>query len=141
MPNIDQMYPSRWLKASDLQNKTFTLTIDRLAFEDVGDGDQKPILYFKGAEKGLVLNKTNATSIGMVYGQETEGWIGKAIQIFPTMVPFGSNTVPAIRVRPAAQAQSFNQAVGDAAVAQGPGEQATAQGAGNGGDLNEDIPF
>lgn len=101
MPNVNDLYPSKWLAASDLQNRTIPVVIDRLNFEDVGDGEQKPVLYFQGKDKGLVLNKTNAMSISQIYGEETNGWIGQTIELFPAMVMFQGRNVPAIRLRPA----------------------------------------
>ena len=54
--------------------------------------------------QGLVLNKTNATTIGSVHGQEIEGWTGREIELFTQMVPFNGQNVAAIRVRAVAEA-------------------------------------
>ena len=51
----------------------------------------------------MVLNKTNATTIGSVHGQELEGWTGKEIELFEQMVPFQGQNVAAIRVRAVAE--------------------------------------
>ena len=61
------------------------------------------LLYFADVKKGLVLNKTNATTIGSVHGQELEGWTGKEIELFEQMVPFQGQNVPSIRVRAVAE--------------------------------------
>jgi alanyl-tRNA synthetase len=62
--NINDAFPSTFLKAYDLQGKTPTVTIDRVEFQQVRSGrtgttDTKPIVYFTGKGKGLLLNKTN----------------------------------------------------------------------------------
>ncbi len=104
MTTISDAFPSNYLKAADLQNRTIKLKIDKVIFEEIGQNkDKKPVMYFEKVQKGLVLNKTNATTIGAVYGQEFEGWTGKEIELFSMMVPFNGQNVPAIRVRAAAE--------------------------------------
>lgn len=138
--NLDQMYPSKWIKASDLQGQTIPVVIVRVVMEDVGDEAGKPVAYFQGKAKGLVLNKTNAMSIGLVHGSDTDGWTGKTIELFPAVVMFQGQNVPCIRVRPvaAAYAGAYAQPVPGAAVygaperpapPMGPGDQAAAQAA------------
>lgn len=96
--NIDSAFPSNFLKAADLQGHTAKVTMDRVQMEDIGS-DHKPVLYFRGKEKGLVLNKTNSTNIASQYGYETDGWVGKDVWLYETMVDFQGRSVPAIRVR------------------------------------------
>jgi hypothetical protein len=63
---ISQLFPSKYVKAVDLNGKTVTLTIAKLAIEELGHGpekERKPVLYFERATKGLVLNRTNAMTI------------------------------------------------------------------------------
>ena len=136
--NLDQMYPSKWLKAGDLQGQTIPVVIVRVVMEDVGDEAGKPVAYFQGKEKGLVLNKTNAMSIGLVHGQDTDGWVNKTIELFPAVVMYQGQNVPCIRVRPvaAAYAQAYIApapgaygAPERAAPPIGPGDQAAAQAA------------
>lgn len=129
--NLDHMYPSKWLKAGDLQGQTVPVVITKVMMEDVGDEAGKPVAYFQGREKGLVLNKTNAMSIGMVHGQETDGWVGKTIELFPAVVMFQGQNVPCIRVRPvaAAYAETYERATQQQAPIRpqppmGPGQQA-----------------
>jgi hypothetical protein len=74
--NIDTAFPSRWLKALDIKGKRIPVTLANVAEEEVGDG-VKPVLYFEGKEKGLVLNKTNAEILKDAYGPETDDWAGQ----------------------------------------------------------------
>lgn len=96
--NIESAFPSTYLKAADLQGRTASVTIRNVVMETVGQ-DQKPIIYFNGKEKGMVLNRTNANTISMVYGQNTDDWQGGEIQLFTAMVDFQGRSVEAIRVR------------------------------------------
>lgn len=98
MPSIHDAFPSNYLKAADLKGQPRLMTMRNAQFEKIGD-DTKLILFFDGHEKGLVLNKTNATNIAFVYGDETNDWIGQQIVLFEAMVEFQGKTVAAIRVR------------------------------------------
>ena len=105
MTTVSDAFPSNYLKAADLNNRTIKLKIDKVIFEEIGQNkDQKPVMYFADVKKGLVLNKTNATTIGAVHGQEFEGWTGREIELFTQMVPFNGQNVAAIRVRAVAVA-------------------------------------
>ena len=97
--NIDAAFPSIWLKNADLNGRAVKLAMREVVLEEVGD-DHKPVLYFQGAKKGLVLNKINSASIARAYGTETDGWAGKTVEIYPDMTIFGGNPTPCIRVRP-----------------------------------------
>jgi len=96
---ISEAFPSQYLKAADLQKRTIRVVIDRVTTEDIGS-DNKPVLYFQGEEKGLVLNKTNSNNIAYLFGDETDDWTGRDIELFPTIVDFQGRPVEAIRVRP-----------------------------------------
>ena len=103
--NINTAYPSTYLKASDLQGRRVIVTIARVDIEDVGD-DTKPVVYFTGKTKGLVLNRTNAVTIAELLGsEETDDWISGSVVLFATKVDFQGRRVDAIRVdRPTEQA-------------------------------------
>ena len=98
---ISDQFPSKYLRAADLDGREVTVTMAGVKMEPVVQGEpDKLILYFKGKEKGVVLNKTNATAISNLYGDDTDEWEGEDITLFPAMVSFQGNTVPAIRVKP-----------------------------------------
>ena len=46
-----------------------------------------------------MLNKTNNRTIRGAYGDDTAGWVGKIIVVFPTMVDMRGKMTPALRVR------------------------------------------
>lgn len=96
---MSQAFPSKYLKAADLQDRNVKLVMNRVELEDVGGDDRKPVLYFEKAVKGLVLNKTNAKVIVSAYGDNTDGWEGKELILFPAMVDFRGDQVEAIRVK------------------------------------------
>lgn len=91
-------FPSTYLKAADLDGKNLLLKMHHVDMEKVGE-DSKPILFFVGIDKGLVLNRTNTAKIVQSYGDEMDDWEGQEIVLFPAMVDFKGETVEAIRVR------------------------------------------
>lgn len=95
---VSEAFPSNYIKAGDLNGGSPRVVINHVKLEDIGD-DRKPVVYFKGKEKGLVLNKTNANNIATLYGDDMDDWSGKEIVLFPAMVDFQGRTVEAIRVR------------------------------------------
>ena len=105
---MSEMYPSNYVKAADLNGKPCPLTIRTCVQEELGQGadkERKPVLYFQDRQKGLVLNRTNATVIAEAYGDETGGWEGKPVEVFPTQVQFKGKLVDGIRVRIQPEAQ------------------------------------
>lgn len=102
MPKLNDMFPSKYLKAADFEDGDQVMTIDRLEKDNVGQGkDAKDVwvVYFDGEDKGLILNKTNTNTIAKLYGDDTDDWIGKQVTLFATEVQFQSEMVEAIRVR------------------------------------------
>jgi hypothetical protein len=100
---ITTAFPSSYIRAADLQDRNVKVVMDHVKMEDIGS-DHKPVLYFQGKEKGLVLNKTNANTISSAYGDDTDDWVGKELVLFPTVTDFQGRSVDAIRVRkPAAK--------------------------------------
>lgn len=104
---ISGAFPSKYLKAADLDDKELNVIMQRVEMEDVGGEDKKPVLYFKDQQKGVVLNKTNSRIIAKTFGDDTDDWGGKTITLYPAMVEFKGDMVEAIRVRvPKSKAKS-----------------------------------
>ena len=99
---LSQAFPSKYLKADDLQGRSHNVQISHYAIEDVGTDDkpvQKPVIYFSNAQKGMVLNRTNGESIGVVLGDEMDVWRGHTLELFPQRVQGPNGMVNAIRCR------------------------------------------
>lgn len=141
--NIGEAFPSNFLKAADLKGRAVTVIVDAINYEKVGN-DQKPIMYFKGKDKGMVLNKTNANAIAYVYGEETDNWIGQPVELFSMMVDFQGRPVQAIRVRVPTQRAPAprNPVMPNARAQQAPHPNAPGNGAPNvEPPFDDDIPF
>lgn len=99
--NINEVFPSNYLKASDLNGKKLKLTIESVDMEEIGP-DRKPVLHFAGKQKGLVLNKSKAAVLSAAFGNETNHWDGMQVAIYPTKVSFNGQMVDAIGIEPVA---------------------------------------
>lgn len=99
-----EVFPSKYLKAEDLGDDEPVVTFEKIVMEEIENKDRKkehkPIAYFKGLEKGFVINKTNWGIIARQHGDESDDWIGKQIVLFVMDVEAFGEMVSAIRVKP-----------------------------------------
>ena len=101
MTNVNDLYPSKYLKSSELGNSRPVVTIERWDVADLdrdGKSERKPVLYFAGKAKGLVLNRTNAQIIESFLGPDIDAWVGKRIRLYVAKVPFQGRLTEAVRV-------------------------------------------
>jgi hypothetical protein len=139
--NINETFSGNFLKAADLKGAQPVVTIAEIRMEKMGE-DTKPAIYFAGKEKGVVLNKTNATNIASAYGPETDGWVGRRVILFSAWVDFQGKSVEAIRIRPAPAQQAQQPAPQQQApVFQQPPQQQAPRFEQVGDDFSDDIPF
>jgi hypothetical protein len=101
--NINEAFPSKYLKAHELHGSTPTVTIERVVLEQVrgrSGTDPRVVVYFRGKTKGLLLNKTMALSVRQIAkSAETDTWAGVAIALYATTAVFGAETHDVIRIR------------------------------------------
>jgi len=134
MPNINDAFPSNYIKAADLKGRQVSVKMDRAEYEMIGN-DKKLILYFVGKEKGMVLNKTNASNIATLYGDDTDDWRDQEVILFEAMVDFQGKTVPAIRIKGPVKTKPVRQASADMGRESVPQRQAAPA------DMDDEIPF
>ena len=101
--HVDLMFPGRYLKAADLQDKPMSLTIKQVFRDQVrmtnGAIAEKYILRFKETEKELILNKTNAKAIAKLLREpKAVNWAGSVIVLKPTTCEAFGEIVDCIRV-------------------------------------------
>ncbi len=92
---------SEFFRAEDLKEEKL-LRIKCVTEETVGQGadkSKKLVVWFTNSKKGLALNRTNNRTIRGAYGDDTAGWTGKLIVVFPTQADFRGRLVGALRVR------------------------------------------
>lgn len=99
-------FDSAYLGAWDLPtDRECVVTIERVEKGTLtglkGKSDKKAILYFRGKEKPLAANRTNAKTIAAMYGPNPREWVGKQIAMYVAKnVDTPNGPVDAIRVRP-----------------------------------------
>ncbi len=87
--SVSELFPSKYLKADDLHGKAYTLQIARVEVEQMhsrfsGQDEWKAVVYFANAERGLVLNVTNAHKLAEICGSEVFSvWVGKTVGLRP----------------------------------------------------------
>lgn len=101
MANINDVFSGTYLKAADLKGSEPTVVIESVELKTMPDKTVKLDIGFVGKDKHLLANKTNSKRIAHMFGDETEDWLGKRVQLYTEMVDFQGTVVDAIRVRPA----------------------------------------
>jgi hypothetical protein len=97
---FDDLYGSRFLSVADLKDDEPRLKIGKVEVAELreknGTTKRKYVVFFEGVEKGLVINKTNATKLADAYGKQPSRWIGQIVQLYTEETPYGKG----VRVRP-----------------------------------------
>src|ERR1051325_624213 len=96
------VFSSKFLKSSDVKTKPRIATISHVVMELVGQGQdakKKPVLYFEGDTKPMVLNRTNFEAIEQALG-DTDEWPGHKVKVYCAPTRFGGKPVDGIRVEP-----------------------------------------
>ena len=99
----DDVFPSKYLKATDLNGKSVTAVIERATFEKLkapdGKEQEKIVLGFRNHKKTLPLNRTNFDAVTDIVGDdETESWPGHRIELFPDKTNMAGKTVDCVRI-------------------------------------------
>ena len=142
---LDEAFPSNYLRSVDLQGRAVKVTISDYKMEKLGN-ETKLILYFRGKEKGMVTNRTNANEIADTFGDDLDSWVGKQIELYVARVDFQGKKVDGLRVRIPAQAavqQTSSQRPVSHAEAVGfeDSENPEPPKAGKRTSIDDDIPF
>ena len=85
------------LTAADIKQPTLKI-VGSVTAETIGQGPAKPVAWFTDGTK-LILNKFNAFELATWYGDDTDQWTGKAVELYPTSTLYQGSTVACIRVR------------------------------------------
>jgi hypothetical protein len=94
--DMSNVYPSRFLRAPDLEDQEKTVHILDVVMEQIM-AEFLPVIYFRGIEKGMRLNKQNNTFLCDLYGKESNNWKGRPIVLIPDTVVIQGQVHPTIR--------------------------------------------
>lgn len=103
MPRTSEMFPSRFLKESDIGPGQLW-TVKKVVQEEIGRGDDKEmkwVMYFNETHKCLTINKTNSKKVEKALGSDnTDDWIGAKIVVYwDHEVEFAGEAIGGIRLR------------------------------------------
>lgn len=96
-------FPSRFIGKDDVK-KPIVVHLARVEMRNVGterDQEEKPVAEWQEPDvKPLILNSTNWEVIALMYGEESDEWIGKPVELYhdPTVI-FRGRRVGGVRVR------------------------------------------
>ena len=98
---LDDFFPSRFMKADDVDKEQPIYTIADVSAEVIGEDQlNKLVVMFFQTTKNLVLNKTNAFNLQAMYGKNPNDWIGKHVTLYTEFVSFRGKSVEAVRIEP-----------------------------------------
>ena len=146
---VSEKFASNYLKAEDLQGRKVHVVIASVGFEQI-NGEDHLATYFRGKQKSLILNKTNASYLASAISDETDNWAGQEIVLYPAKVNFQGRMVDAIRVEMPASGsaqQRRQEPVGNAhAQASQSAQAATSKqplgfDSSGSAELDDEIPF
>ena len=101
---ISKYRNSKWLKKEDveaLSPEQGRIVVESIEEEQVGD-DLKPVVYFKGIEKGWPINMTGLEVLAELTGsQDTEDFVGANVELYVDPdVRYAGKRVGGIKLRP-----------------------------------------
>ena len=99
--DMRKQFPSKWLSADDLGTREFAMTIRVVKVENVSQEgqDNKPVIYFENAKKGLSLNVTNNKTLMGAFGPESDNWVGKEVILHAVDTLYMGKPTRGVRVR------------------------------------------
>lgn len=102
---LNEVYGGNYLKAEDIkEHGPVRVVVESVTIMDADDGKKKAVLHFRGKDKSLPLNITNANMVAELYGDEMDDWEGKRLTLYVCKVDFQGKRVDAIRIKDAATA-------------------------------------
>jgi hypothetical protein len=103
MVRRNEAFPSKYLKADDLDGEAVVATIKSASLDTLkgfdGKEQRKVILYFSRTLKPLPLNMVNFDSVADILGEESDDWPGGKIELYPTTTTMNGVVRACVRVR------------------------------------------
>ncbi len=107
--DMNNAFPSKYLSSDDFLSGPVHAQIAGVRMEDVSPDNKptenKPVVYFTGLKRGLVLNVTNNKVLCTLFSGESDNWTNQVVEIFIIDTEFGGEARKGIRVRGVQQPQ------------------------------------
>ena len=96
-----QFSSGSYLKAVDVLLPR-TVTITGAKYSTIQPGEPaKVVVWFSELPKPLALNQTNGQTLVRLFGDDTDQWISKQIEVFASTTSYQGRTVDCVRLRDA----------------------------------------
>jgi len=135
MARVSESFSGQWMSAVDV-GRSMKAVILEVTEETVGQGADKKtklVVWFKGQEKGLILNKTNGSILAEIYGDETDDWKNKRVVLMTQKVEYQGKRVDGIRINEEATRSAVQGLLGE--QSKKPAPALTQQ------EADDDIPW
>jgi hypothetical protein len=113
--DFDDLYGSKYFSAADLHGETPRRKIGKVEIGDLRDKDgstkRKFLVYFKGEDKPMVLNRTNARTLAAALGKDPTAWIGVVVELYAEMTSLGKEGVRLRIIKTASAADDVNDRI------------------------------
>jgi hypothetical protein len=80
MPNVNEFLQFKYVRKEDIRDQIFLLKIKGVAVERFG-GDDRLVVYFDRARKGMLLDRDTITALGKDFGEHTDSWVGAEVEV------------------------------------------------------------
>jgi hypothetical protein len=101
----EDVFPGRFLTKSEIgamhagDRVLIVVRVEVERFDDEDPRDAKPIMFFREGPKGVPLNKTNWDILAHAYGDDSDDWIGRPVELtIDPNVTYGGKRCGGIRV-------------------------------------------
>jgi len=113
--DFDDIYGSKYLSAADLHGETPRRKIGKVEIGNLKEKDgstkRKFLVYFKGEDKPMVLNWTNAQTLAAALGKDPTAWIGVVVELYAEMTSLGKEGVRLRVIKSAGAADDMNDRI------------------------------
>ncbi len=135
MTRVSESFSGQWMSAIDV-GRSMKAVILEVTEETIGQGSErktKLVVWFKGKEKGLILNKTNGRVLAELYGDETDDWKDHRVVLMSQKVEYQGKRVDGIRIDEEATRLAIQELSG--APSKKPARPLTQQ------EADDDVPW
>jgi hypothetical protein len=109
MPRVSEVYSGNYVTAAELDGRgRVPAVVTKAATESVGQEQVEKVVISLASRDGrawprrLVLNKTNSLILASAYGDDTDAWLDKQVEVWAEATHFQGRMVKGIRLAPAA---------------------------------------
>jgi len=97
---VGQYVTQKYLSAKMDKNIDGLISVIDAVFSENINSVDKLVMRIKGCEKPMVLNQTNLNALILAFGDDTDTWINKKIEIRVVGVMFNGALVDGLQVKP-----------------------------------------